>query len=88
VNQTKKQIGSKDWANSLLTSGIKECKNDNRAWAGVIVHVLYYVHRLEEAGYWWQARRLRNHMHLAKRRRRLAALKELTSQERERGGAH
>jgi hypothetical protein len=79
---------SKKWANDILRQGIQECQNDDRAWAGVFPYVIYYVHRLEDAGYWWQARRLRNHLHLAKRRRSLAALKELTSQERERGGAH
>jgi hypothetical protein len=80
-------VGSQEWANDLLREGIRECHNDGRAWPGVNVWVLHLINLLQEHGFHWQAQRLRNHLHLAKRRRRLAALKELTSA-RESRGAH
>lgn len=58
-----RQFGSKDWANELLRSGIKELKNENRAKSGRFCEVIAYIHLLLEAGCWWQAARLRNHLY-------------------------
>ena len=57
--------GSKKWANSVLSLGIAECNNVNRVESARFQEIFYCLEILEEAGFVWQAARLRNHLHLA-----------------------
>jgi len=61
---------SKAWANELLRYGIKVLREwwikPNSPKNAVVVKkrlVAIFISHLEQAGYWWQARRLRNHLH-------------------------
>jgi len=61
---------SKAWANELLRYGIKVLKEwwikPNSPKNSVVVKkrlVEIFISHLEQEGYWWQARRLRNHLH-------------------------
>lgn len=54
---------SKEWANDLLRSGIRELKNKGRDRKARFLEVITYIGLLMEEGFWWQAERLRNHLH-------------------------
>ena len=55
--------GSKDWANWLLKEAIKTLQNKERPAGARLLEVLCFLDDLKEAGYWWQAERLQNHLH-------------------------
>lgn len=63
--KTLPYYGSKTWANELLRLGIAECKNVERVKFARLQEIFYCMRELSENGYEWQARRLRNHYHLA-----------------------
>ena len=65
--------GSKDWANSLLKIGIQACNENHRVESSRFQEIFYCMRILSEHGYEWQARRLRNHYHLAVKRGRFTA---------------
>lgn len=48
-----------------MQSGIKECNNIDRVGFARLQEIFHYISILSEAGFEWQARRLRNHYHLA-----------------------
>lgn len=54
---------TKAWANDVLRSGIRELKNEGRSRQARFSEVVYYIGILIEAGFWWQAARLRNHLY-------------------------
>jgi len=61
---------SKEWANSLLRYGIKILRewwispnSTHLATVYKIRLVLNLTEQLADAGYWWQAKRLLNHLH-------------------------
>ena len=60
--------GSREWANSVLKIGIGECKNVGRVEFARLQEIFYIMRVLSEYGFEWQARRLRNHYHLALKR--------------------
>jgi hypothetical protein len=64
-DKTFSDYGSIAWANLVLRLGIAECKNVGRVEFARHQEILYCIRILEKAGFWWQARRLRNHYHLA-----------------------
>lgn len=51
------------WANELLSSGVIALKQKKRVLSSRLIEVRYYLEVLEDAGFWWQAKRLRNHLH-------------------------
>lgn len=53
-------FGSREWANELLRSTIREIKNSDRSRSGRFVETLAIIHLLLDQGYWWQATRLKN----------------------------
>ena len=57
--------GSKDWANSVLRIAIGELKNKDRVLSARQLEIFYFLGELEAYGFVWQAKRLRNHIHLA-----------------------
>jgi len=57
--------GSREWANSVLRLAIQELKNKGRVLSARQLEVFYCLEVLEEAGFVWQVKRLRNHIHLA-----------------------
>jgi len=57
--------GSREWANSVLRLAIQELKNKDRVLSARQLEVFYFLGELESYGFVWQARRLRNHVHLA-----------------------
>jgi len=59
---------SKAWANSILKIGIADCKNKPRVESARLQEIFYIMRVLSERGFEWQARRLRNHYHLAIKR--------------------
>ena len=54
---------NKAWANWILQAGIKELKNEGRSRRARFSEVVYYIGILIEAGFWWQAARLRNQLY-------------------------
>jgi hypothetical protein len=61
---------SKEWANDLLRYGIKVLKewwvSPNSHKDSVVYKILIvsgFIGQLENEGYWWQAKRLANHLH-------------------------
>ena len=57
--------GSKEWANSVLRLAIQELKNSARVLSARQLEIYYFLGELEAYGWIWQAKRLRNHIHLA-----------------------
>jgi hypothetical protein len=55
--------GSKDWANWVLRRGIATLKDEDRDSNSRMVEVLIWINKLTDYGFWWQAERLRNHLH-------------------------
>lgn len=70
---SKAYYGSKEWANSILKIGIAECNNVGRVEFARLQEIFYIMRVLSENGYEWQARRLRNHYHLAIKRGRFTS---------------
>lgn len=56
-------LWDKQWANELLSSGVVALKQTERVLSSRLIEVRYYLERLDEEGFWWQAKRLRNHLH-------------------------
>lgn len=78
--------GSKSWANYKLRHGIKLLKDDERDEKATKLEVIMYIRMLQDAGFWWQAKRVRNFLN---RRRSLRLLgrpaREATAERREAG---
>jgi hypothetical protein len=68
------EYGSVVWANFILRLGIAECNNVDRVGFARLQEIFYIMRVLSEHGYEWQARRLRNHLHLAMKKGRFTAL--------------
>lgn len=82
---------SKEWANDLLRYGIKVLKewwiSPNSHKNSVVYKILIiggFIGQLEREGYWWQAKRLANHLHryLGNLQRRRSAADTLSERER------
>ena len=84
----------KAWANETLRFGIRvlkgdviKCRDDN----ALLETVLLIKESLETFGYWWQAKRLDNHIHRWQRDRAALARESLqpkADSPRERGESH
>jgi hypothetical protein len=64
------RLYSKEWANNQLKFGIRLLKGDicNQDFNRAISDVISIRTGLKVAGFWWQAKRLTNHINLAKKR--------------------
>jgi hypothetical protein len=56
--------GSKDWANYLLKEGIRTLQDKQREPGSRALEVLCQIDLLRSRGFWWQADRLQNWLHL------------------------
>lgn len=58
------KYGSKEWANYILIHCIKEINRVERDLPARRLEVIYFLKELEAYGFWWQASRVRNWIHL------------------------
>lgn len=66
-------IRDKKRINYLLREGIKELKNVDRVLSARQLEIYHYLDEFERLGFWWQAKRLRNQIHLAIKQGRFTA---------------
>lgn len=66
-------IRDKKRINSLLREAIKELHNTDRVLSARQIEIYHYLDEFERLGFWWQAKRLRNQIHLAIKQGRFTA---------------